>query len=142
MKFKLQFAVKIEPISILASFTHWVLQFSIMITQSNAFHKLYSNKFHFFCTTSYGKSGPRIISMNITSLQSSRWQKEAKSRMFLYDSINLFLRFLYFRGNERKSNRGAGDIHFSCGTTGPRQTLPPNVVTYIRVWSDGSNTTR
>jgi hypothetical protein len=27
-----------------------------MITQSNAFHKLYSNKFHFFCTTSYGKS--------------------------------------------------------------------------------------
>ena len=55
MKLDFQSSVKIEPISILASFTHWVFQFSIMITQSNAFNKLNSNKFLFYCTTSYGK---------------------------------------------------------------------------------------
>ncbi len=37
----------------------WVLQFGIAITQSNAFYKLYSNKFYFLFTTSSGKSGFR-----------------------------------------------------------------------------------
>jgi len=35
----------------------WVLQFGITITKSNAFYKLYSNKFYFLCTASSGKSG-------------------------------------------------------------------------------------
>ena len=42
MKFDLQFSVKIEPKSILASFTHWVLQLRTVKAGWSGLHKLYT----------------------------------------------------------------------------------------------------
>ena len=50
-------AVKIEPKSILASFTHWVLQFRIVKTGLNGIHKLYTIKILLFFKDLFGKSG-------------------------------------------------------------------------------------
>ena len=57
MKFDLQFSVKIEPKSILASFTHWVLQIRTVKTGLNSIHKLYTIKIQFVCHCLLGKCG-------------------------------------------------------------------------------------
>jgi hypothetical protein len=44
IKFELQFTVKIDSQSILASFTHWVLQIRTVKTGLNSIHKLYTTK--------------------------------------------------------------------------------------------------
>ena len=57
VKFELQFTAKIEPQSVLACFTHWILLHLIVKTGLNGPHKLYTSKFLFICHGLFGKSG-------------------------------------------------------------------------------------
>ena len=41
----------------------WVLQFGIMVTQSNALYQLYSDKFYFLCTTKSAIIQPVIFTV-------------------------------------------------------------------------------
>jgi len=61
MKFKLQFTVKIEPHSVLACFTHWILPHLIVKTGLNGLHRLYTIKFNYICHPLLGKSGLKLF---------------------------------------------------------------------------------
>jgi hypothetical protein len=55
-----------------------------MITQSNAFHKLYSNKVHFFCTTLYGKSGIDYIAKEVECSGKDTFKPDNVNEWFQY----------------------------------------------------------
>ena len=60
VKLKLQCTVKIEPQSVLACFTHWVLPYQMVETGLNGLHGLYTIKFNSICHPLLGKSGLKV----------------------------------------------------------------------------------
>jgi len=61
MKFELQFTVKIEPQSVLACFTHWVLPYHRVESGLSGLHKLHTTEFQANCHPLYGESGILLI---------------------------------------------------------------------------------
>jgi hypothetical protein len=57
MKFELQFPIKLEPQSVLACFTDWVLLQQMVKTGLNGLHRLYTIKILPICHELLGKSG-------------------------------------------------------------------------------------
>jgi hypothetical protein len=57
VKLKLQSTVKIEPQSVLACFTHWILLYQMVETGLDGLHGLYTIKRLFICHGLFGKFG-------------------------------------------------------------------------------------
>ena len=62
-----QFAVKIEPQSVLACFTHWVLPYQMVKSGLNGLHKLQTIKILFICHELPGKSGTNTQSSSFVA---------------------------------------------------------------------------